>query len=385
MNDLTPLAAPVAIAEDLARRFAERAAEHDRDGTFPHENVAALARSGLPGLLVPRTLGGQGQGLFEAQAVIGALARGEPSTALVLAMHYNHHGVMARHQRWPEPIQRRLQREAAAGGGLINSVQVEPRLGSPAHGGRPETIARRAGDHWLISGHKAYATGLPGLAWLSVLAVTDEPEPRLASFLVSADAPGLRPVETWNATGMRATASHDLILDKVPTPLDHASAWQPASEPLRRDPEVGQWFFTLSAAVYDGVARAARDWLVGFLKSHAPASLGAPLASLPRFEDGVGRIEVLLAANARLLASIGRDVDAGRPVGIDAGIVRHIVVDNAVAVTELALELAGNPGISRDNPLERHHRDALTGRAHAPQNALIRAQAGKTALAAARA
>lgn len=382
MNDLTPLQTPLAIAEDLAVLFAEGAARYDRSGAFPHDNFEALRKSGLPGLLVPRRLGGQGQGLHQAQAVIGALARGEPSTALVLAMHYNHHGVMAHHQRWPAPIQERLQREAAAGGGLINAVQVEPGLGSPAHGGRPETIARRAGDSWRISGHKSYATGLPGLAWLSVLAVTDEAEPRLASFLVRGDAPGLRQVETWNATGMRATASHDLILDDVATPLDHASAWQPASEPLRRDPEVGQWFFTLSAAVYDGVARAARDWLVGFLTRHAPPSLGAPLASLPRFQDGVGRIQVLLATNARLLASIGRDVDAGRSTGADAGFIRHVVVDNAVAVTELALELAGNPGLSRDSPLERHHRDALTGRAHAPQNALIRTQAGKAALAA---
>lgn len=382
MNALTSQPSPVVTAEALARRFAERAGHFDRTATFPHENFEALGRSGLLGLLVPRRLGGQGAGLYQAQAVISALARGEPSTALVLAMHYNHHGVMARFDRWPKQIQERLQRDAAAGRGLINSVQVEPRLGSPAHGGRPETIARRVGAEWRISGHKTYATGLPALSWLSVLAVTDEPEPRLASFLVRADAPGLRQVDTWNATGMRATASHDLILEDVATPLDHATAWQPASEPVRRDEQAGQWFFTLSAAVYDGVARAARDWLVDFLAHHAPVSLGAPLASLPRFQDGVGRIEVLLATNARLLGSLGRDVDEGRVVGAEPGLVRHVVIDNAVAVTELALELAGNPGISRDNPLERHHRDALTGRAHAPQNAMIRSNAGRAALSA---
>ncbi|WP_163103751.1 acyl-CoA/acyl-ACP dehydrogenase, partial [Acinetobacter baumannii] len=86
----------------------------------------------------------------------------------------------------------------------------------------------------------------------------------------------------------------------------------------------------------------------------------------------IGRIEILLATNARLLASLGRDIDEGHQVGGDPGYVRHVVIDNAVAITELALELGGNPGISRNSPLERHHRDALTGRAHAPQNALIR-------------
>lgn len=381
MNALTPIATPAAIAEGLARRFATRAAHFDLTAEFPFENFEALRDAGLTALLVPGRLGGQGQGLQQALAVVSAIAKGEPSTALILAMHYVHHGVMARVERWPAPVQERLQLESASRLALINSVQVEPRLGSPAHGGRPETIARRVGNEWLISGHKTYATGLPGLSWLSVLAVTDEAEPRLASFLVRGDAPGLRQVETWNATGMRASASHDLILDDVAVPLDHATAWQPASEPLRRDPHSGLWFFPLIAAVYDGVARSARDWLVDFAQGHAPAALGAPLSSLPRFQDAIGRIEILLATNARLLASLGRDIDEGRQVGGDPGYVRHVVIDNAVAITELALELGGNPGVSRNSPLERHHRDALTGRAHAPQNALIRVGAAKAALA----
>ena len=52
----------------------------------------------------------------------------------------------------------------------------------------------------------------------------------------------------------------------------------------------------------------------------------------------------------------------------------------ALAVTTLALDLGGNPGISRDNPLERHHRDALSGKAHAPQNNLVRTILAKAAL-----
>jgi hypothetical protein len=35
-------------------------------------------------------------------------------------------------------------------------------------------------------------------------------------------------------------------------------------------------------SIYDGIARAARDWLIGFLRERVPASLGAPLATLPR-------------------------------------------------------------------------------------------------------
>jgi len=60
--------------------------------------------------------------------------------------------------------------------------------------------------------------------------------------------------------------------------------------------------------------------------------------------------------------------------------VRHVVIDNAVAITSLALELAGNPGLNRDFQLERHHRDAITARSHAPQSHMIRTIAARNAL-----
>jgi alkylation response protein AidB-like acyl-CoA dehydrogenase len=66
---------------------------------------------------------------------------------------------------------------------------------------------------------------------------------------------------------------------------------------------------------------------------------------------------------------------------MDGMSVRHVVIDNAVAITNLALELAGNPGLNRDFQLERHHRDAITARSHAPQSHMIRTIAAKGALA----
>ena len=52
-------------------------------------------------------------------------------------------------------------------------------------------------------------------------------------------------------------------------------------------------------AIYTGIARAARDWVVDFLRHRVPTGLGAPLSTLPRAQEKVGEIEMLLAANAR--------------------------------------------------------------------------------------
>lgn len=367
-------------ARCLAEDFSTTAAHHDETGEFPFENFDRLFEAGLLGLVSAREYGGLGEGLTAAQAVISEIACGEPSTALVLAMHYNSHFTIRRFGEWPAHLAQRVLSANQRGVALVNNAQAEPRIGSPAHGALPETIARRDGDRWRISGHKSYVTGIPVLKWVSLLALTDEEHPRRASFLVPTDAPGLRVEKSWNAAGMHATASDDIILDDVSIPLEDLIEAQPASEPIRRNEHAAAFFFGLIGAVYHGVATAARDRLIAFVSHHAPASLGAPIATVPRIQDGLGDIEVRLATNARLLRSLGEDVDAGRPVGMDGMNVRHVVIDNAVAITSLALDLAGNPGLNRDFQLERHHRDAITARSHAPQSHMIRTIAARNAL-----
>lgn len=380
MTAPTEIELAIERAEDLGKRFALTARHYDETGEFPFANFDALHEAGLLGLVTAREHGGLGGGLTEALVVVSAIARGEPSTALVLSMHYNQHYSLRTSAKWPAHLIERVTRANREGVALINAAQVEPRVGSPSHGSLPETIARRVGDHWRITGHKTYATGIPLLRWVSVLAVTDEPVPRLGSFLVPTSADGIRVEKTWNATGMRATNSDDLILDDVAVPLEDVLDIAPASEGLKRDERMGAWYFSLVPSIYDGAACGARDWLIEFTTTRSPASLGAPLSTVPRIQDGLGQIEVLLTVNRRLLRSIAEDFDAGRPFGPDAAAVKHTVIENAIAVTTLALELGGNPGISRDNPLERHHRDALSGKAHAPQNNLIRTMLAKAAL-----
>ncbi|MBO9588384.1 acyl-CoA dehydrogenase family protein [Devosia sp.] len=377
-TDFTPY---IAKAEHLGRRFALTAGHYDETGEFPFANFDALYEAGLLGLVTATEHGGLGGGLTEALAVVSAVAQGEPSTALVLAMHYSQHYGIRASGKWPQHLIERVTKANREGVALLNAAQVEPRVGSPSHGSLPETVARKVGNQWRITGHKTYATGIPLLKWVSVLAVTDEPEPRLGSFLVPTDADGIRVEKTWNATGMRATNSHDLILDDVAIDIEDVLDIAPATEGLKRDERLGAWYFTLVPSIYDGAARAARDWLVDFTSTRAPASLGAPLSTVPRIQDGVGQIEAWLATNRRLLRTIAEDFDAGRPFGSDSAATKHEVIENAILATTLALDLGGNPGISRDHPLERHHRDAISGKAHAPQNNMIRTILAKGAFA----
>ena len=66
----------VELAGRLADEFAERAAEHDRTGSFPFENYERMREEGYLGLTVPEELGGMGAGLYDLILAQERLARG---------------------------------------------------------------------------------------------------------------------------------------------------------------------------------------------------------------------------------------------------------------------------------------------------------------------
>ena len=379
-QDLVWTVPPVERARALAVRFAQTAARFDESGELPAENFAALHRSGLIGLTAPVSHGGAGVGLAEAAEVIRVIAGGEPSTALILFMQYHNLAGLPR-GRWSPALVAEVLADAVRNGSLINSLRVEPELGSPSRGGLPETTARRTDSGWTISGRKIYSTGSTALGWMIVWARTDEPEPRVGRFLVPAGSPGVTIVPSWDSLGMRATASHDVLFDEVAIPHRYAADVRLPQEWQGKEPVDAAWHAALLSSVYHGIACTARDWLVDFLNERVPSNLGKPLSSLPRFQQEVGRIEQQLLVNETMIGALARDIDEGRvPSNDRSSLTKVTVTENAISAVELALRLTGNHGISRNNPLERHYRNVLCGRIHTPQDDSALVAAGKSAL-----
>lgn len=370
------------ILASLRKEFAATAAEHDEHASFPRNNFKRLAELNLLTLTTPVDYGGAGGGLREAARVVRAVGAGEASSGLLLAMNYLMHHVLGVSR---PSIYQKVARAALDGNGILNALQAEPDLGSAIRGGLPGTLATRLPDgRWEINGRKAWATGSPIVNWWLLLARIEEGEtPQVGSWLVPGNSPGLTVLPTWNHHGMRASASHELQLEKVIVPADAClDILTPGSEKfLQRHARIQVWNGLLLAALYDGIALAGRDWLHNFLRQRIPSNLGAPLATVPRIQAVAGEIESLLLVNRTLIddATYRADtIEALDPTR--AQLVKHIVTNNAVKALELALSITGNHGLDRRNPLERHYRDALCGRVHAPQSDTILTNAGRSAL-----
>lgn len=212
-------------ARRLAPRFAARAAEHDRDGSFPAEDFEDLREAGLFGLMVPRDLGGFGATFAEYAAVATELAKGNGATALVFNMHASVTGALgavteelAEALGVPdEALAARDRLLRAAADGAWYAVAMSER-GAGARLSQLSTVYEPVEGGWHIKGSKTFCSGAGHPDGYLVAARSAADQSVVSQFLVPA-GDGITVEPTWDSLGMRATASHDLHLD-VTVPAD---------------------------------------------------------------------------------------------------------------------------------------------------------------------
>jgi alkylation response protein AidB-like acyl-CoA dehydrogenase len=296
-------------------------------------------------------------------------------------MHLILVGRLAEARPWPEDLFARVCRDVVAHGALINSAASEPEMGSPSRGGLPSTTAVRDGDGWRISGRKTWTSLAPALRYVVVMAAAelDGAAPRRANFLVPSDAPGLRIDETWGNLGMRATGSHDVVLEDV---------WVPDSARLPDDGAPakgdGRGWGLVTGAVYTGIATAARDYAVAYARERRPNGMSGPIAELQTVQHRVAEMELLLLHSRSVLYGTA-ETWVNQPACRNAiawqlAAAKHTTTNNAIRVTDLALRVVGSVGLSHARPLERYFRDVRAGLGHPPMDDAALTLIGKAAL-----
>jgi alkylation response protein AidB-like acyl-CoA dehydrogenase len=390
----------VAASHEAAKTVAEHADRHDRAGTYPWESFDILWETGITSLTLPAGLGGVGASVLDTAHAVQIIAASDGGTAFLLKAHLA--SLRDGAQNWPEPVREEFLKAVLSGPAHRSGSRSDAKGGSPARGGLPPATARLVTTDtgqkaWSLTAHKRYATGSVGAGWFGVWAATapEDGDVQVGTFLVPADTPGLTILEgSWDQVGMRATVSNDLLLDDAVIPFDHALGLTPfyGTDPAaarRTNAQRVDLTSILEAATYGGLAIGARDWLIGYLHERQPASLnGASLASLPRFQEAVGEIELLIRNSQLVLDDISTRLDrqiadpgnAAPVTMIDTGLARVKVVRNSHEAIDKALMLVGNAGLAYRHPIQRHFRDILCGRVHEPQADVLLTVRGKQVL-----
>src|SRR5699024_2009977 len=189
-----------------------RAPQYDQAGSFPLETCRDVQERGYPSLTVANEYGGLGISRYEMLKHQEVIAHAHATPALAIGWRMGLIQTIGENKLWDARKYKQVVQDVFESGALINNSVSERATGSPDRGGKPETTATQTDDGWVISGRKTFTTMAPILTYFNVSA-TIEGTDQVGNFLIHRDRPGVTIEETWDSIAMKATGSHDLVLE----------------------------------------------------------------------------------------------------------------------------------------------------------------------------
>ncbi len=348
---------------ELADKFAEKAHFYDETGTFPIENINALKEYRYPTFTLPEKYGGIGISLYEFLLYQERLAQGCGSTALSIGWHLGIIYDLNVENTWHPESFTNLMKEIN-NNKLINAASSEAITGSPTRGGRPLTTAKQTSNGWTITGRKIYTTLSPVVDYFIVTASVEGSE-QVGQFLVPATSKGLTIEETWDSISMKATGSHDLVLDKVK--IDAQNLLTILDKKKRK---ANGWLLHIPAC-YLGIAQAAKEYSINFAQSYIPNSINHPISDLPNIKRLIGEIELEIRVARHFLYSVAEkwdQVEDRIKLVPELGAVKYNATNTAISVVDKAMRIVGARSLSSKNPLQRFYRDVRAGLHNPPMD-----------------
>lgn len=370
----------LALADKVAASCAARAEKHDREGSFPFEDFADLHREGVLRLPLPADLGGGDLSLHEHCLVLERLARGAGPTTLGGCMHFYNLG--GGFDLFRDSFRREVARAVIDDGAVIASSISEP----GASLGSPTVVARKVAGGYRVDGRKYFCTLAPILRWFLFNARLEGFErPGLSgtvTLAIERGTPGMTIHETWDAMGMRATGSHDIEMVDAFIPDDRLIGEEGAG--FEGGLQSLPWYALGIGSVYLGVARAAFEFTVDYLRQRKLHPQPRSIAHLPGIQFDVGEMSIALDAARTFVFATAAELAAGADFGGDllprvTG-PQYFATRTALDVVTRCMQTVGGPSLFRRHPLERLYRDVRAGTLHPYTHSWLLEMVGKLRL-----
>ena len=367
------LDAALAALPELARTIGEDAAQRELRRELPFAAFDAFRKSGLGALRVPVDRGGLGGSLSDAIHVITTLAAAESNVAHALRVHFD---VVESMRLAPRTAFNERQVQRIVGGALFGGASGE--LGT-ARAGQIETVLRREGDHFRVSGKKYYTTGTAYADYARSNFIDEDGKGVTA--IIAVNAPGVQVQDDWDGMGQRMTASGSIVFDNVEVAAEEVVGKGYATLIGRHGGAYRQLHLvSVAAGIVRNIVFDARNYVTGYGRPvlHTTASTARDDVFIQQVIGELSAlshtIDVLVAENARAL---GRSSDAILSQDPQA---EDLVLEGALAtartqvvVGQLALQAGqrifdagGASATSRKHNFDRHWRNLRTIFSHNP-------------------
>lgn len=372
----TVLAANEKLSQELLRPGADLI---DQSRQFPRENLQALGKSGVLGLLVPAEYGGSGAGLAEMSQVLEVQAQNCASTAMVTLMHFCATAAIV--GKGSDALKKEILPPCARGEHISTLAFSE--AGSGGHFYAPVSEVRINGGKKTLSAAKSFVTSADEADSYVVSArkagASAPTETNL--YLIARNTAGLSTKGRFEGLGLAGNASAPMSLTDVA--IDDAARLGPEGSGFQSMLEVVLPYFQIGvASVSMGLAKAAHQTIVGRMgaRKYEHAS-GAALASIPRVQFLVAEITLAVNSGEAYLRETIRKVMAADPAAmLDVLGVKVVAADACLAAVSRAMALGGGWAFGRRGGLERIFRDAQAAAVMAPSNDVLKDFIGKASL-----
>ena len=349
----------LSMVRDSARDFADGvlaplATKHDREESISDDVYKQLGELGFWGLTLPEEYGGADLGNVALAVVLEELNRACASTGVAVSVHNSL--LCAPLMKFGTDEQKAHWLPKLASGEAIGAYSLSE-AGSGSDAAALAATAERDGDDWILRGTKLWVTSgdRAGLFLVYVRTHPDLPKAKgITAFLMPGDAPGLKVGKHEMKTGIRGSATVELILDDVRLGPECVLGEVDRGFPIAMDTLAGGRIGIASQAV--GIGQACLDASIKYAKERE--QFGKPIGHFQAIQHKLADMSARLEAARLLVRKAAWMRDRGMEVNRQSSEAKLLASQAANFCADEAVQIHGGAGYTDDFHVERLFRDA---------------------------
>ena len=346
------------LTQKTAREFADNelapgVVERDEKKIFPKEGIKQMADLGFMGMMVEPKWGGGGMDSISYTIAMEEISRVEASSGVIMSV--NNSLVCYLLEKFGSDFLKEKYLKPLASGKKLGAFSLsEPQSGSDASNMR--TIAKKEGDHYIISGTKNWVTNGINSNYVILFAVTEKGigYKGVSCFIVEKGWDGLETGKPENKLGIRASDTCELYFDNVKVPVENL---------IGKEGEG----FTIALVILDagrigiasqaiGIAQASLNASVSY--SRERIQFGKPIAKNQAIQFKIADMAMEIEAARLLIRQAAWKKDKKQNYGHLASMAKVYASEVAMRASTQCVQIHGGFGYMRESGIERLMRDA---------------------------
>jgi len=341
-------------ARDFAiNELAPGAVERDEKKIWPREAIQKMGELGFMGMMVSPKWNGSGMDVISYALAMEEIARVDASASVVMSV--NNSLVCYLLEKFGDDFQKEKYLKPLASGKKIGAYSLsEPQSGSDASNMR--TVAKKDGDHYIVSGTKNWVTsGINSdIVMLFAMTETGVGHKGISCFIVEKGWDGFEAGKPEDKLGIRASDTSELYFDNVRIPAENLVGGEGIGFKIALTTLDGGRIGIASQAL--GIAQASLDASISYSKERV--QFGKPISANQGIQFKLADMAMSIETARLLIHKAAWAKQNGLDYGHLASMAKVYASEAAMKASTDCVQIHGGYGYIRETGVERLMRDA---------------------------